>query len=212
MSVFDHSEFDHHEAVHFFEDAPTGLTCIIALHSTALGPAAGGCRRCQYANSTEALTDVLRLSRGMTFKHAIAGLPFGGGKAVILASDRAPKSRELFHAFGRLVHSLEGRYITAEDVGIAVTDMQAVREMHRMGAVGRSMMRMALAGVDAAYQNLDSVELGITTVDHYFDTLGGISRAVRRASGNDIPVYISDQTSGDGPGDRGAACSRSVER
>lgn len=129
MSVFDHSEFDHHEAVHFFDDEATGLTCVIALHSTALGPAAGGCRRWQYANSTEALTDVLRLSRGMTYKNAIAGLPFGGGKAVILASDSAPKSRDLFHAFGRAVHSLDGQYITAEDVGIDVNDMRLVREI-----------------------------------------------------------------------------------
>ena len=129
MSVFDHPEFDHHEAVHFIEDAASGLNCIIALHSTALGPAAGGCRRWQYANSTEALTDVLRLSRGMTYKNAVAGLPFGGGKAVILANENAPKSRQLMHAFGRAVHSLEGRYITAEDVGIDVVDMQAVREI-----------------------------------------------------------------------------------
>ncbi|MDJ0760683.1 MAG: Glu/Leu/Phe/Val dehydrogenase [Woeseiaceae bacterium] len=129
MSVFDHPEFDHHEAVHFIEDAASGLNCIIALHSTALGPAAGGCRRWQYANSTEALTDVLRLSRGMTYKNAIAGLPLGGGKAVIMARDEAPKSRELFHAFGRAVHSLDGTYITAEDVGIAVGDMQVVREI-----------------------------------------------------------------------------------
>ncbi|MDJ0917383.1 MAG: Glu/Leu/Phe/Val dehydrogenase [Woeseiaceae bacterium] len=129
MSVFDHPEFDHHEAVHFFEDADSGLSCIIALHSTALGPAAGGCRHWQYANSTEALTDVLRLSRGMTYKNAVAGLPFGGGKAVILAKENAPKSRQLMHAFGRAVHSLEGRYITAEDVGIDVVDMQAVREI-----------------------------------------------------------------------------------
>jgi len=128
MSVFDHPEFDQHEAVHFFHDAATGLRAIIAIHSTALGPGAGGCRRWQYASDDLALTDVLRLSRGMTYKNAIARLPFGGGKAVILASDATPKSPKLFQAFGRLVESLDGRYITAEDVGCSVEDMRHVNE------------------------------------------------------------------------------------
>jgi len=127
VSVFDHPEFDQHESIHHFCDPATGLEAIIAVHSTALGPAAGGCRRWQYASDADALTDALRLSRGMTYKNAIAELPFGGGKSVILASDRAPKSPELFAAFGRAVASLHGRYITAEDVGISVEDMRAVR-------------------------------------------------------------------------------------
>lgn len=128
MSVFDHPEFDHHEAVHYFDAPETGLRAIVALHSTALGPAAGGCRRWQYLSDADALTDVLRLSRGMTFKNAVAGLPFGGGKSVILASDDAPKTPELFRAFGRAVDSLSGSYITAEDVGITMDDMRGVRE------------------------------------------------------------------------------------
>ena len=128
MSVFEHPEFDHHEAIHYFDDPDTGLRAIIAVHSTALGPAAGGCRRWKYASSKEALTDVLRLSRGMTYKNAIAGLPFGGGKAVILAEDGQQKSAELLHAFGDAVDSLGGKYITAEDVGISVDDMRQVRE------------------------------------------------------------------------------------
>ncbi len=127
MSVFDHPEFDQHESIHHFCDPASGLEAIIAVHSTALGPAAGGCRRWGYASDADALTDALRLSRGMTYKNAIAGLPFGGGKSVILASERAPKSPELFAAFGRAVASLGGRYITAEDVGISVDDMRAVR-------------------------------------------------------------------------------------
>ena len=131
MTVFDHPEFDRHEIVHFVDDAATGLKAIIAVHSTALGPAAGGCRRWQYATNADAVTDVLRLSRGMTYKNAIAGLPFGGGKSVILASDEAPKSEALFRAFGRAVDSLGGRYITAEDVGISVDDMRIVREETR---------------------------------------------------------------------------------
>ena len=127
MGVFNHSEFDHHESIHYFEDPATGLKAIVAVHSTALGPAAGGCRRWTYTSDDAALTDVLRLSRGMTYKNAVAGLPFGGGKSVILASEQAPKSRALFEAFGRAIHSLQGRYITAEDVGISVDDMRIVR-------------------------------------------------------------------------------------
>ncbi|MDX1515753.1 MAG: Glu/Leu/Phe/Val dehydrogenase [Woeseiaceae bacterium] len=128
MTVFDHPEFDHHEIVHYVDMPGPGLRAIIAVHSTALGPAAGGCRRWRYASNADALTDVLRLSRGMTYKNAIAGLPFGGGKSVILADDRVPKSPELFRAFGRAVETLGGRYITAEDVGISVDDMRIVRE------------------------------------------------------------------------------------
>ena len=128
MTVFDHAEFDHHEAIHFIDEPSSGLRAIIALHSTTLGPAAGGCRRWQYASDAEAITDVLRLSRGMTYKNAIAGLPFGGGKSVILAHAAVPKTPELFRAFGRAVDELGGRYIAAEDVGISVDDMRTVRE------------------------------------------------------------------------------------
>ena len=128
MSVFDHVEFDNHESVHYFRDEQTGLKAIVAVHSTALGPGAGGTRRWSYRSDAEALTDVLRLSRGMTYKNAVAGLKFGGGKAVILASEDAPKSPELFRAFGRCVDSLSGRYVTAEDVGCSVDDMRYVGE------------------------------------------------------------------------------------
>ncbi len=128
MPVFDHPEFDQHESLHFVQDPETGLKAIIAIHSTALGPAAGGCRRWQYASDRHAVTDALRLSRGMTYKNAVAGLKFGGGKSVILASDDAPKTPELFHAFGRAVESLGGKYITAEDVGCSVEDMRHVNE------------------------------------------------------------------------------------
>ena len=131
MGVFDHPDFDQHDSLHYFQDPDSGLKAIIAIHSTALGPAAGGCRRWQYASDADALKDALRLSRGMSYKNAVAELPFGGGKAVILASDNAPKSPELFRAFGRAVESLEGRYITAEDVGISVDDMRYVQEVTR---------------------------------------------------------------------------------
>ena len=129
MSVFDHVEFDNHESLHYFHDDKTGLRAIVAVHSTALGPAAGGTRRWVYENDADALTDVLRLSRGMSYKNAVAGLKFGGGKAVILASDDAPKSPELFRTFGRCVNSIGGDYVTAEDVGCSVEDMRYVHEV-----------------------------------------------------------------------------------
>ena len=128
MAVFDHPEFDAHESLHYVQDPHSGLYAIIAIHSTALGPSAVGCRRWQYANDVEALTDALRLSRGMTYKNAIAGLKFGGGKSVIMATESAPKTPQLFRAFGRAVESLGGRYVTAEDVGCSVDDMRHVNE------------------------------------------------------------------------------------
>lgn len=128
MAVFDHTEFDNHESLHFINDEQTGLRTIIAVHSTALGPAAGGCRRWSYVSDADALTDALRLSRGMTYKNAVAELPFGGGKAVILGDDAVPKTPELLAAFGRAVDSLSGRYITAEDVGMSVEDMRHVQQ------------------------------------------------------------------------------------
>ena len=113
MEIFDMREFDNHELVLFGHDAPTGLRAIIAIHSTMLGPAAGGCRMWPYATTAEAVADVLRLSRGMSYKNAMAELPLGGGKAVIVGDSRKAKTPELFEAFGRLVDSLGGRYITA---------------------------------------------------------------------------------------------------
>ncbi len=126
MDLFTLPDFDDHEQVVFGYDRPSGLRAIVAIHSTALGPAAGGCRMWPYPSSDEALTDALRLSRGMSYKNAMAELGLGGGKAVILGDARAHKTPELFQAFGRLVESLGGRYITAEDVGTATTDMQQV--------------------------------------------------------------------------------------
>ena len=129
MSVFDHPDFDQHESTHHFYEPQFGFKAVIAIHSTALGPAAGGCRYWRYEGDTDALADVLRLSRAMTYKNAVAGLPFGGGKAVILADAAARKSPDIFAAFGRAVASLDGRYITAEDVGIGVDDMREVRRV-----------------------------------------------------------------------------------
>ncbi|MCC7097706.1 MAG: Glu/Leu/Phe/Val dehydrogenase [Thermomonas sp.] len=115
-----------HEQVVFCHNKDAGLKAIIAIHNTVLGPALGGTRMWPYASEAEALNDVLRLSRGMTFKNAVAGLNIGGGKAVIIGDPAKDKSEALFRAFGQFVDSLGGRYITAEDVGIDVNDMEYV--------------------------------------------------------------------------------------
>jgi leucine dehydrogenase len=119
------------EKVSFFEDPATGLEAIVVLHSTALGPAAGGCRFWSYADRNHATTDAMRLAAGMTYKNALAGLPFGGGKAVIVRPEGAFDRSALFNAFGKAVDSLGGAYITAEDVGTLVSDMQTVRAVTR---------------------------------------------------------------------------------
>ena len=111
-----------HEEVAFFNNEKAGLKCIVGIHSTKLGPALGGCRLWPYKTEEDALFDVLRLSRGMSFKNAAAGLPIGGGKGVIIA-DPSMKSQELFEAYGECVDSLQGRYLTAEDVNTCVLDM-----------------------------------------------------------------------------------------
>jgi leucine dehydrogenase len=131
MGVFELPEFDRHEEVVFHDDQATGLRAIVAIHSTVLGPAAGGCRMRAYPSSSEAVTDVLRLSRGMSYKNALANLAFGGGKAVIIADPKRPKTPELFEAYGRFVDSLGGRYITAEDVGTTTADMENVARQTR---------------------------------------------------------------------------------
>lgn len=119
-------DFDDHEGVHLFTDPASGLRAVIAVHSTKLGPAGGGCRFWHYADSNEAITDALRLSRGMSFKNAMAGLPMGGGKGVVLADANRTKTPELLKGFGRAIESLGGRYVTAEDVGMSDTDMVTI--------------------------------------------------------------------------------------
>jgi leucine dehydrogenase len=129
VSLFAHPEFDGHERVLFAHAPASGLKAVLAIHSTRLGPAAGGCRMWPYESEEEAVADALRLSRGMTYKNAVAGLDLGGGKAVIVADPRTQKTPDLLRAFGRAVHDLGGRYVTAEDVGISVADMEIVREV-----------------------------------------------------------------------------------
>ena len=117
-----------HEQVLFCQDPKSGLKAIIAVHNTVCGPALGGTRMWEYENEQEALYDVLRMSRGMTYKNSISGLNLGGGKAVIIGNSRKDKSKELFKRFGQFVDSLNGTYITAEDVGIAPADMVYVAQ------------------------------------------------------------------------------------
>lgn len=125
--VFGQQSFDNHEQVVFCNDKDTGLKAIIGIHNTTLGPALGGTRMWNYNNEWEALNDVLRLSRGMTYKAAITGLNLGGGKAVIIGDAKTQKTPELMLRFGEFVHALGGKYITAEDVGMATEDMDLVR-------------------------------------------------------------------------------------
>lgn len=127
--VFGQVSFDGHEQVVFCNDKDTGLKAIIGIHNTVLGPALGGTRMWNYANEWEALNDVLRLSRGMSFKSSISGLNLGGGKAVIIGDAKTQKTPDLMRKFGEYVNSLSGKYITAEDVGMETKDMDTVREV-----------------------------------------------------------------------------------
>ncbi len=131
MAVFDDSAFDDHERVLFCRDAATGLSAIIAIHSTALGPAAGGCRLWRYESVDAAVHDVLRLSQGMSYKNAMANLAFGGGKAVILKTAEFKPGDALFEKYGEFVEQLGGSYITAEDVGMSVGIMETIARRTR---------------------------------------------------------------------------------
>jgi leucine dehydrogenase len=204
QSPWEYSDFDDHELVHFVTDRETGLRAIIAVHSTHLGPGAGGTRFWHYAESGEALVDALRLSRGMSYKNAMAGLKLGGGKAVILANESRTKTPEMFAAFGRAVDSLCGRYVTAEDVGVTVADLVEVSTQTSYvsglpvaaGAVGgdpgphtsygvflgikaavrRKLGKESLAGLHIAIQGAGSVA-------------GGVAR---RASAEGARISITD--------------------
>jgi len=128
MTLFDSPDFANHEGVHAVFDEKSGLKTIIAVHSTARGPAAGGCRMWPYASADQALTDALRLSQGMSYKNAMADLPLGGGKSVIIGDSRKDKTPALFEAFGRAVDGLGGQYWTAEDVGVSPSDLMQARK------------------------------------------------------------------------------------
>ncbi|AKF11164.1 Glu/Leu/Phe/Val family dehydrogenase [Sandaracinus amylolyticus] len=129
MNVFEHLQQHDYGEVHFARDAATGLQAIVAIHDTRLGPALGGCRFIHYPHEELALIDALRLARGMTYKAAITGIPHGGGKSVIIRPPRAFDRGALFRAFGRFVDGLGGRYITAEDSGTSMEDMETIRSV-----------------------------------------------------------------------------------
>lgn len=136
MKIFEAMEQYGHEELVFWHDQTTGLKAIVAIHDTTLGPALGGLRMWPYETEDEAITDVLRLSRGMTYKNAAMGLDLGGGKSVIWADSRHDKSEALLRSFGRLIQSLGGRYITAEDVGVNADDMAMIsRETEFVGGL-----------------------------------------------------------------------------
>lgn len=134
-SFFEHPDFDDHEGVYFATNPKTGLKCIIAVHSTHLGPSAGGVRMQPYGDSNSAIKDVLRLSRGMSYKNAMAGLRLGGGKAVLFGNPKADKSPQLMHSLGEKIEDLGGKYLAAEDVGMSLADMEniAKRTKHVFG-------------------------------------------------------------------------------
>ena len=164
------ADFDAHEELHFVTDEKCGLKAIIAVHSTHLGPAAGGARFWHYAKDEEGLIDALRLSRGMSYKNAMAGLPLGGGKSVILAPESREKSPDLLHAFGKAVDGLGGRYVTAEDVGMSVADMIEVRRATQF-----------VAGLPNSEGDVGGDPGPHTSLGVFL----GIKAAVKRALGND---------------------------
>jgi leucine dehydrogenase len=163
--MYDNSAFDKHEATHFFADEPSGLRAIVAIHSTVLGPALGGCRTWAYSSAEEALTDALRLAKGMSLKNALARLPFGGGKAVLLRPPTLEKRAQAFEALGRVIERLGGHYVTAEDVGTTVADMQDVaRHTLHVSGLGDPLQRV---GGDPAPHTAYGVFLAIEEAWHF---------------------------------------------
>ncbi|MDM8347662.1 Glu/Leu/Phe/Val dehydrogenase dimerization domain-containing protein [Pseudomonas sp. sp1636] len=184
MSVFSHIDFDHHEQVVYGHDQASGLKAIIAIHNRNLGPALGGCRMWPYASDEEALRDVLRLSRGMSYKSALARLPLGGGKAVIIGNPHTGKSAALFQAMGDFVDSLGGRYITAADSGTGVAEMQimAERTRHVAGAGQREAFGGGMRNGDPSPSTAYGVFIGLqAAVKHRLgrDDLKGLRVAVQ---------------------------------
>jgi leucine dehydrogenase len=169
-AVWNLPDFDDHEGVHLFRDRESGLTAIIAVHSTALGPAAGGTRFWHYADPAAAITDALRLSRGMSYKNAMAGLPMGGGKAVILSDAQGNKSDAMVEAFARSVESLGGRYVTAQDVGMSADNMIAISK------ITRHVCGLPAAADQAGGDPGPSTALGVFL---------GVKAAIKRALGKD---------------------------
>lgn len=176
---WDLPDFDDHEGIHLFRDPAAGLTAVIAVHSTHLGSGAGGVRFWHYADRQQAITDALRLSRGMSYKNAMAGLPMGGAKGVILADEARTKTPELLAAFGRAVESLGGRYVTAEDVGISEADMGVIAKETRH--VSGLPVAAGSAGGDPGPFTATGVFLGVKAA---------IKRALGKESAQGVHVAI----------------------
>ncbi|HEX5262605.1 MAG TPA: Glu/Leu/Phe/Val dehydrogenase [Phenylobacterium sp.] len=170
MTLFDSPAFEGHEGVHAFSNEKSGLKCIIAVHSTARGPAAGGCRMWPFASAEAALEDALRLSRAMSYKNAMADLELGGGKAVIIGDSRTQKTPALFEAFGQAVEEVGGKYWTAEDVGVSPADLMHARKRTRY-----------VAGLEG--HNAASGDPSPVTAEGVFR---GITLGVRRALDRDL--------------------------
>ncbi|QIQ86511.1 Glu/Leu/Phe/Val dehydrogenase dimerization domain-containing protein [Erythrobacter sp.] len=174
-------DFDAHEMVHFVHDRKSGLTAIIAVHSSHLGPGAGGTRFWHYADPEAAVRDALRLSRGMSYKNAMAGLPLGGGKAVILADENRTKTPEMLAAFGAAIEGLGGQYVTAEDVGISEADMVAVSEKTQH-VTGLPVRGEGLAGGDPGPFTAIGIAKGIAAAVRYklgADSMEGVHVALQ---------------------------------
>lgn len=173
--IFNELNFDDHEQVVFASEARSGLRAIIAVHNTHLGPAMGGCRMWNYASEALAVNDVLRLSRGMTYKNAVAGLPIGGGKSVIIGNPKTDKTPALFEALGEAIERLGGRYIAAEDIGTSPNDMAhvATRTGHVAG--------LGVQGDPSPYTALGCFIGAQAAVKHHFkrDTMDGLTVALQ---------------------------------
>ncbi len=178
-AVWDLPDFDDHEHVHLFRDRDSGLTAVIAVHSTHLGPGAGGVRFWHYADPAHAVTDALRLSRGMSYKNAMAGLPMGGGKGVILADAAGTKTPAMLAAFGKAIDSLGGSYVTAEDVGMTDADMVAI------AAQTRHVSGLPVASGAAGGDPGPSTALGV-----YLGILAAIREGLGADSARDVRVAI----------------------
>jgi leucine dehydrogenase len=173
--IFNELNFDDHEQVVFVSEPKSGLKGIIAVHNTNLGPAMGGCRMWNYASEALAVNDVLRLSRGMTYKNAVAGLPIGGGKSVIIGNPKTDKTPALFEALGEALERLGGRYITAEDVGTSPQDMAHVAA--KTGYVAG----LGASGDPSPYTALGCFVGAQAAVKHHLqrDSLEGLTVAVQ---------------------------------
>lgn len=198
MPVFTSADFDGHETVLHCCDRDSGLRAVIAIHNTRLGPALGGCRMWSYADEAAAERDALRLARGMTCKAAVAGLPFGGGKSVIVGDPRRDKSPALMRAFAAQVEALGGRYLMAEDVGTTVADMDVARTVSRfvLGGSGSfgdpspATARGVLAGIRAAAERRGLRLRGATVAVQGLGKVG--MRVARLLHGEGARLLVAD--------------------